>query len=77
TEEWLERYGFDSFPVVYVGVEDLRRGIDVNKFYKTIAENKMKVIKHNNLDLFFEDNQLIVDYLRKNCPECEIVCVRY
>lgn len=75
TEQWLDDHNLD-YPLYYCGNGDLCEGMLVDKFFKEIAYEKCLVIEQNDIDIFFEDNPIILDYLRSSTTSCKIVSVK-
>ena len=66
TEEWLKYHGI-KFPIIHEVCE-----IEPDKFDE-IAEWKSKIINREKLDVYIDDNPIIVSSLRKLCTKTTIL----
>jgi uncharacterized HAD superfamily protein len=72
TERWAKKY-FPMAKLYVTGKTIPINGVAVSDWSKKVAYEKSVVINGEKLDIFFEDNPVVVKTLREICPNCKII----
>ena len=73
TELWLLKNGLGHVPLVFTG--DMPVPKETNEEFRKVARGKAAALRKYQIDVYFEDNEVVVRALRGAVPEVKIVQV--
>lgn len=73
TELWLLKNGLGHVPLIFTGEMLISKG--TNEEFKKVARGKASALKKYKIEVYFEDNEIVVKALREAIPGVVIVQV--
>lgn len=73
TELWLLKNGLGHVPLVFTGSMPIPKG--TNEEFRKVARGKAVALRKYQIDVYFEDNEVVARALRGAVPEIKIVQV--
>lgn len=71
TELWLLKNGLGHIPLVLTGEMDVSVG--TNEEFRKVAKGKAAALKKYKIEVYFEDNEIVVRALREAVPAVAII----
>lgn len=73
TELWLSKNGLGHVPLILTG--DMKVSVGTNEEFRKVARGKAVALRKYEIEVYFEDNEIVVRALREALPKVVIVQV--